>query len=142
MTGFHCLQGDAPSRPASYYMKCATFKLIWSYDQGGHFARAIGFYRTPDPKRRIFQGFVTTMESNLDLVLHSLFLPLSGATQAVIDIYSKFREYSLAFKTIERFTASRIDSEAEMEPYEFSTMSRQISALLVKIEKSIHKTRQ
>lgn len=142
MTGFHCLQGDAPSRPASYYMKCATFRLIWSYDQGGHFARAIAFYRAPNPKRQTFQGFVTTMESNLDLVLHSLFLPLSGATQTVIDMDSKSREYSLAFKTIERFTVSRIDSEAEMEPYELSAMSRQISALIVKIEKSIHKTRQ
>lgn len=142
MTGFHCLQRDAPSRPASYYMKCTTFRLIWSYDQGGNFARAIAFYRAPDPKRQTFQDFVTTLESNLDLVLHSLFLPLSGATQAVIDMDSKFREYSLAFKTIERFTTSRIDSEAEMESYEFSSMSRQISALIVKIEKSIHKTRQ
>ncbi|KAH6987529.1 hypothetical protein BKA56DRAFT_273689 [Ilyonectria sp. MPI-CAGE-AT-0026] len=142
MAGFHCLQGDAPSRPASYYMKCATFKLIWSYDQGSHFARAIAFYRTSDPKRQTFQSFTTTMESNLDLVLHSLFLPLSGATQTVTDIDSKLREYSLVFKTIEGFTASRIDSEAEMEPHELSEMSRQISALIVKIEKIIHKTRQ
>lgn len=139
MTGFHCLQGDAPT---SYYMKCATFKLIWSYDQGGHFARAIAFYRTSDPKRHTFQSFITTMESNLDLVLHSHFLPLSGATQTVTDMDSKLREYSLAFKAIERFTASRIDSEAEMEPHELSEMSRQISALIVKIEKIIHKTRQ
>ncbi|KAH7166072.1 hypothetical protein EDB81DRAFT_943022 [Dactylonectria macrodidyma] len=142
MMGFHLLRRDTSNRPASYYLKCVKYQLVWSYDQRSHQTRAIAFGNSSNPGNAVFRDLITTMKSNLDLVSHPLFLPLAGATQTITGMDAHMRGYYNECKQMENFTGLRIDSGGQMALHEFSEMSRQMNSLLVKVEKMLHKVRQ
>ncbi|CVK92449.1 uncharacterized protein FMAN_07345 [Fusarium mangiferae] len=83
MTGFHCLTGSESGPLTSYYLQCAAYKILWTYNSESQFVRGITFVISSKRGSSAFADLVNIMKLNLALLLHPLFLPLSAATQTV-----------------------------------------------------------
>ncbi|KAM0226736.1 hypothetical protein ACHAPO_012114 [Fusarium lateritium] len=83
MTGFHCLAGSENGLLSSYYLQCAAYKILWTYNYESQSVRGIVFVVNSKKGPLAFADLINIMKFNLVLLLHALFLPLSAATQTV-----------------------------------------------------------
>lgn len=134
MTGFHCLGREVGGKPSSYYLQCSAYKFVWSYDTSNQSTKAIVFICNTRRGLKAFEDFTEAMKANAELVSHPLYLPLSGAAQALEFMDSLLRQQYGKCRIVEDATGFhpwRTTLEAREGLEELSMLSQQMTALAV-----------
>ncbi|KAK7420624.1 hypothetical protein QQZ08_010316 [Neonectria magnoliae] len=133
MTGFHCLAGSESGHLTSYYLQCAAYKILWTYNSESQSVRGITFVVNSKRGPSAFKDLVNIMKLNLALLLHPLFLPLSAAIQTVAFFDRLLREGYDQSRLVEVATGYRPItelSEAREGLRKLADVSREMSILI------------
>jgi hypothetical protein len=157
--GFHYLNSSESTGSRSYYLQGVEYKFLWSYDALSRRTRAIIFLATSSSGPHEFVEVSATSPSdphqfveisailklNLGMVLHPLFLPLSGAIQVVEHLDKLLRIMYGTCRNSEVSTGYRPKFKpvsAQEGLLKLADLSREMSVLITRTERAKRRIKQ
>lgn len=161
-TGFHCLapgsvsgsdgedKGDEKDgdTPASYYLYCGAYKLLWSYDARRKCTKAIAFMFKSGRGLKGFEDFTASLRDGAgELVMHPLFIPLLAGMETVAFMEKTLRGQYDKCRIAEKNSGVHpwrvVDATEQQDAVrELADMARQMTALVVEVEMVVRRLRQ
>jgi hypothetical protein len=161
-TGFHCLtpgnitaggMGDMNDEekgetPASYYIYCGAYKLVWSHNPRTKCTKAVAFMYKSGRGLDGFEDFVSSLLRDAEmLVTHPLFIPLLAGMETVSfmekTLRSQYDQCRIAEKNSGVHPWRLVDVTEQGDTVrELAEMSRRMTALVVEVEMVLRRLRQ